>query len=178
MFARVKQSRNGEYLQIVENYRDGDRVRQRMVLYVGHYDSIDKALKVMPREVGSLRRRATEVERLYDAMAQHAGAGAGPLFEKDLATRRERAERARGEAEELAAKLEVLRGLAEEHPDLLSRDRGRAERRRRRERTAAARTREGLSRRGDQPTQLSGDERCTEGAATGRRFGVMIRLAS
>ena len=100
MFARVKKSRGSEYLQIVENYRDGDRVRQRMVLYVGHYSSIGDALKRMPRDVGRMRR-----------------------------LRRRGAVR---EADELAAKLEALRALVKERPDLLSRDGERAERHRRR----------------------------------------------
>jgi hypothetical protein len=45
MFTRVKESRHDKYLQIVENYRDDGRVRQRLVLYVGHYDSIEDALQ-------------------------------------------------------------------------------------------------------------------------------------
>lgn len=32
MFTMVKQSRNGEYLQVCQNYRDAGRVRQRLIL--------------------------------------------------------------------------------------------------------------------------------------------------
>src|SRR5215218_10017456 len=46
MFTRVKQSRNGDYLQIV-----------------GNYDSIDHALQLMARELPRARRRATVAER-------------------------------------------------------------------------------------------------------------------
>jgi hypothetical protein len=94
MFTRVKESRHSEYLQIVENYRDGDRVRQRMVLYVGPYASIDSALKGMARDLKRMRR-ARDTQR---------------------------------EADELASKLATLKRLAKEYPDMVERDRLRAER--------------------------------------------------
>jgi hypothetical protein len=113
MFARVKESRNGEYLQIVENYRDEGRVRQRMVLYVGHYDSIDDALHRMPGELRNWRARRTRITRI---------------------ARNE--EFARKEVEDLNylieatdGRLQALRALAKEHPELLERDRKRAARR-------------------------------------------------
>jgi hypothetical protein len=130
MFARVKNSGMGEWLQIVENYRDGDRIRQRLVLYVGHYDSLESALKLMPRDVGSLRRRATHSERAYEKTLR------GAWFEEDEAWYRQRAERDRRAAEELAAKLEALRTLVKEYPGLVERDRRRAERHRQRVREA------------------------------------------
>jgi hypothetical protein len=94
VFTRVKETRDNEYLQIVENYRDGDRVRQRMVLYVGRYASIDSALKGM---AGDLKRI-------------------------------KRADGDQREADELASKLKALKRLVKEHPDMVERDRLRAER--------------------------------------------------
>jgi hypothetical protein len=105
MFARVKESRHDKYLQIVENYRDDGRVRQRLVLYVGHYKSIDDALQQMPQD----RRRW-----------------------RSEATRRGN-ERLRRDADALDARLQALQQLVAEHPDLIERDRQRAERHRRRE---------------------------------------------
>jgi hypothetical protein len=102
------QSRNGEYLQIVENYRDEGRVRQRLVMYVGHYTSIDDALRRMARELSQARRRATVAEG-YPAPQDEAP-------------------RLREEANRLAAKLEDLRRFADGHPDVVDRDRVRAER--------------------------------------------------
>jgi hypothetical protein len=61
MFTRPKESRRNDYLQIVENYRDGDRVRQRLVLYVGRYDSIDDALHRMRRDLRNWRSRRTRI---------------------------------------------------------------------------------------------------------------------
>jgi hypothetical protein len=113
MFARVKESRNGEYLQIVENYRDEGRVRQRMVLYVGHYESIDDALHRMPRELRNWRSRRTRITRITG-----------------------HEEFARKEVEDLNylikatdGRLQALRALAKEQPELLERDRKRAARR-------------------------------------------------
>jgi hypothetical protein len=94
MFTRVKESRYTPYLQIVENYRDGDRVRQRMVLYVGRYASIDSALKGIARDLKRIKREGGD----------------------------------QGEADELASKLKALKRLAKEHPEMVERDRLRAER--------------------------------------------------
>jgi hypothetical protein len=109
MFTRVKESRNGEYLQVVENYREDGKVKQRLVMYVGHYKSIDHALDQMRRELPLARRRATAAE-LSPWQAQRGRA-------------------LREEANHLAAKLEGLRRFADEHPDVVERDRARAERR-------------------------------------------------
>jgi hypothetical protein len=142
VFARVKESRNGDYLQIVQNYRDSGKVHQRMVLYVGRYESIDHALKLMPRDVAGLRRRATTSEKKYDAMYGHT-ADPTDKYGEEL---RRLAARERREGEDLALRLNALRRLVEEHPDLLDRDRGRAERRRRRVHEAFVKGREALRR--------------------------------
>ena len=125
MFARVKESRNDEYLQIVENYRDAGRVRQRLVMYVGHYDSIEDALHDLPNRRRRVRGQATKAER----GAQHLIGGHAS---------RERARRLREEADQTAEKYERLQQLVTEHPELLERDRERAERRRARQREKRA----------------------------------------
>src|SRR5215208_1459657 len=66
MFTRVKESRRNDYLQIVQNYRDGDRVRQRLVLYVGRYDSIDEALHQMPGDLRNWRARRTRMPKIAE----------------------------------------------------------------------------------------------------------------
>ncbi len=129
MFTRVKQSRNLEYLQIVQNYRDEGRVRQRMVMYVGHYDSIDHALALMARELPRARRRATVTER-YPGWQSESEPGA-----------------LREEANRLAQKLEELKRFAHEHPDVVERDRARAKRHSQRQREATAKWIEEMARR-------------------------------
>ena len=113
MFARVKESRNGEYLQIVENYRDEGRVRQRMVLYVGHYESIDDALHRMPGDLRNWRARRTRITRI---------AGLEEFARKEVEDLNYLIEATDG-------RLQALRALAKEHPELLERDRERAARR-------------------------------------------------
>jgi predicted RNase H-like nuclease (RuvC/YqgF family) len=139
VFARIKKSRQGEYLQIVENYRDGGRVRQRLVMYVGHYSSIEEALKLMPKDRAQMRRRATEAEQM---------AVGSPRKYQD------RARVLREEVESFAEKLEALRTLVNEHPNLIERDRARVERHRQREADRARKRRETL-RRSDQHKVLS-----------------------
>lgn len=118
MFARVKTSRQNEYLQVVENYRDGDRVRQRVVLYVGHYDSVGDALARMPRDLRGACSQATRAEK--------------------RASDPDHGQRARRVADDLAGKLEALRRLVDGYPDLLERDHARAARQDRRRRQAMA----------------------------------------
>ena len=106
MFTRVQMSNGHDYLQIVENYRDGGRVRQRPVLYVGPYESIDDAFHWIPRLSHYWRERATRM---------------------DIKWMRAEAE---AEADALDERLGKLRRLVEEHPDLLEQDRARAQRQR------------------------------------------------
>jgi chromosome segregation ATPase len=109
MFARVKKGRKAEYLQIVENYRDGGKVRQRLVLYVGHYNSIDDALHRMPRELRNWRTRRTII-----ADDEFTGGEVEHLNDLIKAT---------------DERLQALRALAKEHPEVVERDRKRAARR-------------------------------------------------
>jgi hypothetical protein len=106
MFTRVQKSNGHDYLQIVENYRDGGRVRQRSVLYVGPYKSIDDALYQLPRVSRYWRHRATQRSLPVDIACIGA------------------------EAEALDERLGKLRRLVEEHPDLVDEDRARAQRQR------------------------------------------------
>jgi hypothetical protein len=115
VFTRIKKSRHGEYLQIVENYRDGERVRQRLVMYVGHYASLEDALAKMPRERADRRRQATKAERVA-ALYPHNDALS------------EQARVLREEAAGYGRKLGELRTLVEKDPALVERDHARAQR--------------------------------------------------
>jgi hypothetical protein len=106
MFAGVEESSNGEYLQIVENYRDSGTVRQRMVLYLGHYRSIADTLRRMPWDLRFWRRRRMRIgnNELRQKEAEHLG--------RLIETTDER--------------LKALRALVEEHPNLVAGDEERA----------------------------------------------------
>jgi hypothetical protein len=106
MYTRVQKSNGHYYLQIVEDYRDGGRVRQRSVLYVGPYESIDDALHQIPRVSRYWRDRATLMD--IEWMRAEAEADADALDER----------------------LGKLRRLVEEHPDLVEQDRARVQRQR------------------------------------------------
>jgi hypothetical protein len=105
LFARVKESRQREYLQIVENYREEGKIRQRVVLYIGHYASIEVALQRMPQDRRALRSTATRTGK----------------------------EHLRREADALDERLAALQQLVDDHPDLIERDRQRVKRHRRRQ---------------------------------------------
>jgi hypothetical protein len=113
MFTRVKEIRQNDYLQIVQNYRDGDRVRQRLVLYVGRYDSIDDALHRMRRDLRDWRSRRTRITRI---------AGHEEFARKEVEDLNYLIETTDG-------RLQALRALTKAHPELLERDRKRAARR-------------------------------------------------
>jgi hypothetical protein len=117
MFARAKKGRKAEYLQIVENYRDGGKVRQRLILYVGPYESIQDALERMPQHVKDANAEATRMETHPWPSVREA-----------------EAPRYRAAANSVAARLERLRELAQEHPEMLEREQARLERHRERDR--------------------------------------------
>jgi hypothetical protein len=107
MYTRVQKSNGQDYLQIVEDYREGDRVRQQSILYVGPYESIDHALDMIPRVSRYWRHRATQRSLPEDIEWSRAEAAA--------------------DADSLDERLGKLRRLVEEHPDLVEQDRARVE---------------------------------------------------
>jgi hypothetical protein len=120
MFTMVKKSRNGEYLQVCQNYRDAGRVRQRLILYVGPYQSVEEALTSLPREVKNLRTQATKRERAdYPADAPDWLPDARAAMIAEL----------RDEADQKAARLARLRELCEANPQMVANDAARAIRR-------------------------------------------------
>lgn len=94
-----------EYYQLVENRWMGGKPRQRVLLHLGRYATVEAALAGWPKEVEGLRRFASQrrdkAERLK--MEGAAGRAAAPTLE--------RARKAEKLAEEIAAKLEKLHDL-------------------------------------------------------------------
>ena len=105
-FVRTKKVKGSVYHQVVENYRneDGD-VRQRVLVHLGHPDSVDAALKVWPREIRRLRREGGRIGNLY--------ANASDAFEHTRSVREQlrRADSYKTAADDLEKKLEKLRHL-------------------------------------------------------------------
>lgn len=115
MFVRKKKSRNDTYLQIVENYREDGKVRQRVVQYLGNYGSPEEALEGMSRRLRRARTQANRMERTATNVSgrAHEDPKARALIDQ-AATARQR-------ADNLAAKVTRLETLLEDHPSLRTR---------------------------------------------------------
>lgn len=85
MFIRVKKSGNREYLQIVENYRDSGRVRQRVIGTIGHLQelqvrgNIDQLLQSLAKYS---RRAILLLAGGSDPDAEVKKVGPGLIFER------------------------------------------------------------------------------------------------
>ena len=58
MFVRKKDhhGRGSAYHQLVESRRIDGQPRQKVIMHLGHYPTVDEAIRGWPREVGRLRR--------------------------------------------------------------------------------------------------------------------------
>lgn len=119
MFYRRK--REG-YGQIIETFREDGKVKQRVILYVGHYGTIGDALFEMPKEVTYLRGQATRQERHAEMFQVHPSASEEVQEEyrkmREVADRKAQAVRQR--ADDLARRLDKLRELVTTNPSLRS----------------------------------------------------------
>jgi len=60
-FVRKKRVAGGEYHQLVENYREGGKVRQRMLVHLGAIPTVEEALRVWPARADFYERRASDL---------------------------------------------------------------------------------------------------------------------
>ena len=65
-FVRIKRVDGWEYYQLVESRRVDGKPRQKVLVHLGQYQTVDEALKRWPREVG--RRRRAGHEEAADAL--------------------------------------------------------------------------------------------------------------
>ena len=65
-FVRIKRVDGWEYYQLVESRRVDGKPRQKVLVHLGQYQTVDEALKRWPREVG--RRRRAGHEETADAL--------------------------------------------------------------------------------------------------------------
>ena len=56
-YVRTKKVKGWEYYQLVESRRVDGKPRQKVILHLNHYPTVDEALKGWPRDASSLRRR-------------------------------------------------------------------------------------------------------------------------
>jgi hypothetical protein len=106
MFVRKKVVKGGDYYQLVESRRVDGQPRQKVLLHLGRYETVEAALKGWSKDIKRLRRQARrERERLRQDVPERRE----PFpFERDMLKKAENAER---KAASLANKLERLRGI-------------------------------------------------------------------
>ena len=57
-YVRQKKNSYGPYYQLVESYRDGSKVRQRVIVHLGKYPTVEEYLAGTREEITHLRHRA------------------------------------------------------------------------------------------------------------------------
>jgi hypothetical protein len=99
-YVRTKKVKGRKYHQLVESRRVGGEPRQKVLVHLGQHPSVDAALEGWPKEIRSLRRRASR-ERKKAARLEGGSARAAT----------ERAEASEKRASELKSSLRRLRRL-------------------------------------------------------------------
>ena len=108
-FVRRKRVGPYKYHQLVENRWIEGKPRQRVLLHLGRYPSVETALEVWPKEVEGLRRFAGQQWDKADRLKKEERS-----FERTLETLIERARKAETLADETVAKLKKLHDLKDQ----------------------------------------------------------------
>jgi hypothetical protein len=109
-FVRRKRVGPYEYHQLVENRWIEGKPRQRVLLHLGRYASVEAALEGWPKEVQGLRRFASQQWDKADRLKKEEERS----FERTLETLLERARKAEKLADGTAAKLKKLHDLKDQ----------------------------------------------------------------
>jgi len=107
-FVRRKRVGPYEYYQLVENCWMDGKPRQRVLLHLGRYTTVEAALEGWPKEVEGLRRFASQRRDKAERLKK------GDADEQMVATVVERAQKAEKLADEIAAKLKRLQDLRDQ----------------------------------------------------------------
>jgi len=108
-FVRKKGVGPYEYHQLVESRLVDGKPRQKVLLHLGHYPTVEAALEGWPKEVEGLRRFAGQWRNKAERLMQQDGPSptkAGVILE--------RAQKAESLANDIAAKLEKLHDLRDQ----------------------------------------------------------------
>lgn len=101
-YVRAKKVKGWEYYQLVESRRVDGKPRQKVLVHLGHYPSVDDTLDGWPKEIRRLRRQAARERRRAEDMLEGSRARRDAVRSADTAERR---------VEELKANLKKLREL-------------------------------------------------------------------
>ena len=108
-FVRRKRVGPYKYYQLVENQWIYGKPRQRALLHLGRYTSVEAALEGWPKEIEGLRRFASQRWDKADRLTKEE-----PSFERTIEILIERAQKAEKLADEIAAKLKMLHDLKDQ----------------------------------------------------------------
>ena len=108
--AYVRKKRVGpyEYYQLVESRSVAGKPRQRVLLHLGRYPTIEAALEGWPKEVEGLRRFAGQRREKADRLAKERS------LEPTVKATVERARKAENLADDIATKLKKLQELRDQ----------------------------------------------------------------
>lgn len=106
MYVRKKKGSPYDYYQLVESRRVDGKPRQKVLLHLGDYSSVDDALKAWPRKIKRLRRDA-EKERGLVPEDYESERGQRMYYRRALGV----ADSLERQADELEVKLGRLREL-------------------------------------------------------------------
>ena len=107
-YVRRKKVGDHQYYQVVEARRVDGEPRQRVLLHLGHHETIDTALGAWPKEIERLRRLAREERERLENLSDQEGSAARAR------TILRRAAGAEKRADKLEANLKKLRELKED----------------------------------------------------------------
>jgi hypothetical protein len=105
-FVRRKRVNSYEYYQLVESRLEDGKPRQRVLLHLGRYPSVEAALEGWPKEIEGLRRFASQQWYKADRLKKEERS-----FERTLDGLLDRALKAEKLADKIALKLKELHNL-------------------------------------------------------------------
>jgi hypothetical protein len=108
-FVRKKRLGGYEYYQLVENRWIDGAPRQRVLLHLGRYSSVEAALEEWPGAIGRLGRFVQRKREEADRLSRDPSSSA-----TSRAAARDRAEKAERRASALAANLKKLHDLKDQ----------------------------------------------------------------
>jgi predicted RNase H-like nuclease (RuvC/YqgF family) len=108
-YVRKKKVKRYEYYQLVESHRVDGKPRQKVLMHLGKYPTVDAALDGWRREIKKLRDRARKDSALYEDLAKKIGNER--LIEETIGDLGKRVDHARRKADALEARLKNLRNL-------------------------------------------------------------------
>ncbi len=104
-YVRTKDSGGQPYYQLVESRRVDGQPRQKVLIHLGSYPTVEEALKGWPKEAKRLRRDANK-----ERIGVPPGRGSEPFY-RDILRRAEGREKQADALEEKLGRLRQMRAL-------------------------------------------------------------------